>query len=40
MLANTRKIIMSITEGVSIIIIKLVDRLHNMRTLQFKIEFK
>ena len=38
--ANTRKIVTSIMEDVRIVIIKLADRLHNMRTLKYKSEEK
>ncbi|MBR3161488.1 MAG: bifunctional (p)ppGpp synthetase/guanosine-3',5'-bis(diphosphate) 3'-pyrophosphohydrolase [Bacilli bacterium] len=38
--ANTRKIITGLTNDVRIIIIKLADRIHNMRTIEFKSEYK
>ena len=37
---NTRKLITSITTDVRIIIIKLADRLHNMRTMEHKSRYK
>ncbi len=38
--ANDRRIVLSMTEDIRIVIIKLADRLHNMRTLDFKKESK
>ncbi|HHT38651.1 MAG TPA: bifunctional (p)ppGpp synthetase/guanosine-3',5'-bis(diphosphate) 3'-pyrophosphohydrolase [Mollicutes bacterium] len=37
---NNRKIIMSLNEDIRMLLIKLADRLHNMRTLQYLSEFK
>ena len=39
-LANTRKIVSSVIKDVRIVIIKLADRMHNMRTLDVKAEHK
>lgn len=37
---NTRKVINGVNKDIRIVIIKLADRLHNMRTLEHKVEFK
>ena len=38
--SNTRKIITSLDDDVRIVIIKLADRMHNIRTLQYKSKYK
>ena len=37
---NVRKILLAMSQDIRVIIIKLCDRLHNMRTLQFRPEYK